>query len=159
MSTLYLFCGKIASGKSTLASKLTTQHKAVLVSEDQWLSALYPDEIKSLEDYRRCSLRLRDVLGPHVISLLTHRTSVVLDFPANTKQQRKWLRNLFVASQSDHELYFLDVTDTVCKKRLTKRNALGQHAFQPSEADFDLFTSYFEPPMTDEGFNIIRSEA
>lgn len=159
MPTLYLFSGKIASGKSTLASRLASQHEAILVSEDEWLSALYPDEITTLEDYRRCSQRLRAILGPHIISLLEFGTSVVLDFPANTKQQRQWLRNLFEASQADHELYYLDVTDAVCKARLANRNASGTHAFQPSEADFDLFTRYFEPPTSQEGFNIVRGTA
>ncbi|WP_236528118.1 AAA family ATPase, partial [Pseudomonas syringae] len=38
---LHLLCGKIASGKSTLAKSIATKHSAILLSEDQWLSRLY----------------------------------------------------------------------------------------------------------------------
>lgn len=43
--TLHLMCGKIASGKSTLAKALATEHAAILLSEDHWLSRLYPQQI------------------------------------------------------------------------------------------------------------------
>ncbi|WP_422063906.1 AAA family ATPase [Shimia sp.] len=32
--TLYMLCGKIAAGKSTLAAKLATAENAVLIAED-----------------------------------------------------------------------------------------------------------------------------
>jgi predicted kinase len=40
-------CSKIVSGKSTLAKSLAAQHFAMLLSEDNWLSKLYPEQIKS----------------------------------------------------------------------------------------------------------------
>ena len=67
---LHLMCGKIASGKSTLAKTLVEEHAAILISEDRWLAALYPEEIRSVTDYLRCARRLRDVLQPLVIDLL-----------------------------------------------------------------------------------------
>lgn len=61
--TLHLICGKIASGKSTLAGRLASEPKTVLISEDEWLSRLYPGEITTLTDYVRFASRLRDVMG------------------------------------------------------------------------------------------------
>mgnify|MGYP006171352207 CR=1 FL=1 len=55
---------------------------------------------------------------------------------------------------ADHRLHFLDVPDDVCKARLRARNAAGTHAFEASDAEFDLFTSYFVPPSPDEGFEV-----
>jgi hypothetical protein len=55
-----------------------------LLSEDHWLSRLYPDQIKSVADYILHARRIRDVLGPLVIDMLSTGTPVVLDFPANT---------------------------------------------------------------------------
>ncbi|MCR9220367.1 MAG: ATP-binding protein [Alphaproteobacteria bacterium] len=153
--TLFLLCGKIAAGKSTLAGKLAARPGTVCVSEDRWLAALFPNEIVSLDDYVRCSARLREAIGPHVTALLREGLSVVMDFPANTPRQRRWLRGLFEAADVPHELHFLDVPDTVCKRRLLDRNRSGRHAFQPTEADFDLVTSYFTPPDAAEGFNLI----
>ncbi len=151
---LYLVSGKIAAGKSTLARGLAERCSAVLVREDDWLAKLYPDEISTLDDYVRCSARLRGAIGPHVVSLLREDLSVVMDFPANTRKQRQWLRELFEAAEVRHELHFIDAPDELCKSRLRERNESGEHEFQTSEADFDLFTRYFVPPGDDEGFNI-----
>ena len=57
MPTLHLLCGKIASGKSTLAKTLAAEHGAIVLSEDQWLASLYPGEILSIADYLRCAQR------------------------------------------------------------------------------------------------------
>jgi predicted kinase len=155
---LHLLCGKIAAGKSTLAARLAAQPLTILVSEDEWLSKLYPDKIKSIEDYVRYSACLRNAMKPHVVSLLAEGLSVVLDFPANTYGQRKWLREVFETAGVAHQMHFLDVSDDICKQRLRARNAVGDHAFEASDAEFDLFTSYFVPPSADEEFNIIRHE-
>lgn len=152
---LYLMCGKIASGKSTYARNLSLEPSRVLISEDEWLSKLYPDEVHSLEDYVRCSRRIRDVAGGHAIDLLRAGVSVVLDFPANTKVSREWMRGIFQEADVSHELHYFDVTDEVCKARLRNRNMEGVHAFAPSEADYNLFSSYFEMPTEEEGFDII----
>jgi hypothetical protein len=45
--------------------------------------------------------------------------------------------------------------DSICKQRLRERNAGGEHPFRVSEADYDLFTSYFVPPGPCEGFNVV----
>jgi predicted kinase len=154
--TLHFLCGKIAAGKSTLAKKLSAQPMTVLVSEDHWLGHLYPGEIATLDDYVRCSKNLRTAMEPHIVALLREGLSVVLDFPANTLRQRQWLRGICETAAVGHQLHFLDVPDDVCKLRLQKRNAAGEHVFQTSDDNFDLVTSHFVPPTTSEGFNIIR---
>lgn len=116
---------------------------------------MYPGEVTKLDDYVRCSTRLRDAMHPHVISLLREGLSVVMDFPANTLQQRQWLRSIFETAKAPHELHFIDVSDEVCKRRLQDRNQSGTHPFQPSEADFELVTRYFVAPSPNEGFNLI----
>lgn len=107
--TLHMLCGKIASGKSTLAARLARAEGSVLVSEDDWLSALYADEMTSLKDYARCSRRLRRVMGPHVAALLNAGLSVVLDFAANTAETRGWMRGILDATGARHELHVIDV--------------------------------------------------
>lgn len=154
---LLLVSGKIAAGKSTLAARLAEPQGVVLISEDHWLSALYPGEISTLEDYIRCSHRLRKAIGPHVIALLRDGVSVVMDFPANTPKQRQWLRSLFESAEVEHELHYLDIPDAVCKTRLKERNESGNHAFQTSEADYDMITAHFVPPAAEEGFNLIAN--
>jgi len=151
---LHLVCGKIAAGKSTLARRLADKPTTILIEEDRWLSALYPDEITSIEDYVRCSRRLHGIMGDHVATLLLSGVSVVLDFPANTANIRRWMLGISRKAGVANHLHFLDAIDEVCKARLKLRNESGSHAFAPSDADYDAITSYFEPPSPDEGFNI-----
>ncbi len=152
--TLHLLCGKIAAGKSTLARRLASAPGSLLISEDAWLSRLYPGEIVSLEDYLRCAGRLQDVLGEHVVALLRAGLSVVLDVPANTVRRRRWMRGLFEAAGAAHRLHLLEAPDRVCKARLRRRNEARAHDFAPSEADYDLIAGYFQPPAPEEGFEV-----
>jgi predicted kinase len=153
-ATLHMICGKIAAGKSTLAAELAARPATIRIGEDAWLACLYKDEQKTIEDYVRNSRRLREVMGDHVVALLQAGLSVVLDFPANTPASRQWMRSVFERAGVRHQLHFLDVPDDVCKARLRARNAAGTHAFTATDAEFDLFTSYFVPPSTEEGFVI-----
>jgi predicted kinase len=153
-ATLHMLCGKIASGKSTLARRLAAEPETVLLSEDHFLSRLYPGEIVDLQDFVRCSGRLREAIGPHIEALLRSGISVVLDFHANTLASRGWMRGLFESAEASHILHLLDATDEECLERLRLRNALGAHDYQISEEVFAIFTSHFAPPSEDEGFTL-----
>jgi predicted kinase len=94
-------------------------------------------------------------MGPHVVAILRHGLSVVLDFPANTVRWRSWMRSLIVEANVAHELHVLDVPDSVCKDRLLRRNQSGEHQFTVDEVTYDQFMSYFVLPTPDEGFNVV----
>lgn len=151
---LHLMSGKIASGKSTLAKSLAAERSAILLSEDHWLSRLYPDQIKSVTDYVRLARQIREVLGPLVIDVLRAGATVVLDFPANTPQDRQWLRGLADAAEVSHCVHYIEVDDDICRGRLHLRNQRGEHEFAATEAQFDLITSYFRAPHEDEGIQV-----
>ena len=95
------------------------------------------------------------VLTEHIQSILSAGISVVLDFPFNTANTRAWGHSLFRAACCEHQLHYLDVSDEICKSRLRVRNALGEHPFQTTEAQYELITRYFVPPELSEGFNIV----
>lgn len=156
-TTLHLFCGKMAAGKSTLAKKLAKQCNAILIVEDDWLPILYTEEIADIASYVKYSARLKEMLSDHIQSILAHGISVVLDFPGNTKEQRNWLRNLFHDKRISHILHHVDVSDEVCKLQLKKRSRnRPEGSVFTSDADFDAITKYFQPPSKNEGFNIIQ---
>ena len=67
---LYLFCGKIAAGKSTFARRLAGRPATLLVSEDHWTSNLFADEMKTIDDYTLYSERIRAAMGPHIVDIL-----------------------------------------------------------------------------------------
>lgn len=154
--TLHMVCGKIGAGKSTLTRRLAQEPATVLISEDIWLDALYPGEIRELPDYVRASGRLKQAMAGHVSALLAAGVSVVLDFPANTVGHRAWARGIFEKAGVAHRLHFLDVADEICKQRLRARNASGEHPFETTDAQFDLITSHFVAPTAEEGFHVVR---
>jgi acetylornithine/succinyldiaminopimelate/putrescine aminotransferase len=77
------------------------------------------------------------------------------DFPANTVDQRAWMRDLVTETGVDHALHVLDVADDVCLARLHARNAAGEHPFKVTDALFHAFSKAFAPPTLDEGFTIV----
>lgn len=158
-STLHFFCGKMAAGKSTLAKTLAIKHNAILLVEDDWLTQLYPGEISNIPDYLQYSSRLKSVLSPHIQSLLSSGNTVVLDFPANTENQRKWFRSLFKQNNTPHVLHFVDKSDDKCKEQLKHRskNMPKGSAFTTNE-EFDQINKYFQAPLDTEHFTIIRYE-
>lgn len=131
-ATLHLLCGKIASGKSTLAERLAATPGTLIISEDRWLAALYGDRMFSVADYVECASKLRSAMQPHLVSLLRAGISVILDFPANTRTNREWMMGIIQESGADHCLHYLNLPDEVCKARLRARNdGGGNTTFQP----------------------------
>jgi predicted kinase len=156
---LIFVCGKMASGKSTLARDLANRENAVLLVQDELLDRLFPGEITDIPDFVKYSSRLKDALGPHICSLLSKGVSVVLDFPGNTKAQRAWFRQLFESADADHELHVLAASDALCKRQLKDRSKGSPHgAAWTTEAEFDAVTAFFQPPSEDEGFNVVHHE-
>ncbi|CAB3926721.1 AAA family ATPase [Achromobacter anxifer] len=153
---LHFLCGKIGAGKSTLAQALAARPATILLSEDSWLAALYPGEIVDLTDYARCASRLRNAMGSHVAALVRSGLSVVLDFPANTRRSRDWLRQVAQEAGCAHQLHYLDLPDEVCKARLRARNASGTHPYTTTDEQYDAITAYFVEPEDDEGFTLVR---
>jgi predicted kinase len=156
---LLFFCGKMAAGKSTLSRELASQEHAVLLVEDEFLERLFPGQIADVAAYVTYSSRIREALGPHIRSLLSMGISVVLDFPGNTRRQRAWFRRLIDDAGAEHELHFIDASDTLCLRQLRHRSEeLPAEGPWTGEAGFHAVTAYFEPPAADEGFNVVRHE-
>jgi predicted kinase len=156
-ATLHFLCGKAGAGKSTLAKRLAGEHEALLICEDVWLVRLFGEQMKTFDDYKLFSQRLRAVVGPLAIELLASGRSVVLDFPANTRAARAWFRSLSEQARALHTLHYLDTPANTCLARIAGRNmARPEGSHQLSEQDFLHISSFFEPPGQDEGLHVQR---
>ena len=153
--TLIFFCGKMGAGKSTKSRKVATERNAVLISEDEWLAILFPDEISTFDDYLLYSRRLKPLLQSHIEGLLRAGTSVVLDFPANTAKQRDWFKQLVSDAGSPYEFYYIEVSDELCLSQIAQRRVeQPQRAIFDTEAVFHQVNKYFEAPDESEGLEI-----
>ncbi|MBN2815339.1 MAG: ATP-binding protein [Campylobacterales bacterium] len=154
-SNLIFFTGKMGAGKSTKSQQIALEKGAVLLSEDEWLSALYPNEIHSFDDYIRYSLRMKPLIHGLVKNILQTGSDVVMDFPANTQRQRKWFLDLALEADVNHQLIYLKMSDEICLKQISQRRTE-----QPQRAKFDTESvfyetmKYFEEPHEDELLNI-----
>jgi len=157
LGKLTLFAGKMGAGKSTHSQRVAEQTNAVLISEDEWLGALYPNQITSLNDY----IRLSNVLKPQIKSLaqqiLQTGSNVVLDYPANTVAQRTWLQTVFAEVGAPHELIYLEASDAICLAHIEKRRVAQPHRQSTdTKAMFEAVTQHFVVPLASEGFTITR---
>ncbi len=157
LGDLYFFCGKMGAGKSTKSKQLAAEKHAVLLSEDEWLSVLYPNEIVSFDDYLKFSAQLKPLVKKHVQNILRVGTDVVLDFPGNTQKQRKWLLSIASEVNANHQLIFLNLSNEQCLHRIAQRRNE-----QPERATFDTIetfihvTKFFEALDVSEGLHILE---
>ena len=160
MTKLIFFCGKMAAGKSTLATRLTERENAILLVQDELSETLFPGLVVNVATYLEYAGRINRMVAPQVAAILLKGVSVVLDFPANTRNQRAWFRGIIDSTGVEHELHFVDTSDEVCKAQLKARSAhLPPGTKWTTEEDFELVTSHFVAPAADEGFNVIVHRA
>lgn len=151
---LTFFCGKMGAGKTTKSREISQERNAVLLSEDEWLSSIYPNSINTLEDYIEYSGRLKPQMKKLVQSILASGSNVVMDFPANTIPQREWFKSIFSEIQAPHELIYIDQPNEICLGQIAKRRIeQPQRAATDTEEMFEMVTKYFVAPTPDEGFN------
>jgi len=145
----------MGAGKSTKSKQISQDRNAVLISEDDWMSTLYPNQITSFDDYLRYSSILKPLIKEHVANILKTGTDVVLDFPANTVNQRKWFKELISEVNAPNELIYLNVSNDVCLKQIEKRRIeQPERAIYDTESMFNEVSKYFQEPDESEGFNI-----
>jgi len=152
LGTLYFLIGKMGAGKTTFSAQFSKDDDVILISEDEWLNSLYPNEIHDFDDFLVRHHKLLKVLGPHVQQILKSGSSVILDFPANTKISRQWYVSVADGVSAPHQAIYLHVTNDKCIEQIAKRRQE-----QPLRAKFDTpqmferVTQYFEEPTEDEG--------
>ncbi|QYJ89399.1 AAA family ATPase [Shewanella halotolerans] len=153
---LFLFCGKMGAGKSTKARIIADENGALLLSEDEWLAAHFPNQIESFDDYIHYASLIKPFIKNHVARLINLGTNVVMDFPANTRKQRQWFVSLCNELACEHQLIYLDLSDQQCLAQIDKRRQeQPERARFDNEAVFRQVTQYFEQPTDDEGLDIL----
>jgi len=154
--TLTFICGKMGAGKSSKSKALSAAKNAVVLSEDNWLSSLYPGQINSFDDYLKFSKVIKPLVKSHVQNILNTGTNVIMDFPANTVKQRGWFKQLCDEVGCEHELIFINLSDEQCLSQISRRRTeQPERAKFDNEVVFNHVTKFFEPPSNDEGLNIV----
>ena len=150
---MYLTCGLPCSGKTTRAKEIEREHRAIRLTPDEWLSALFGPDRTAETDAMRDPIEA--VLWDHAERLLELGINVVLDFGVWTRGEREAFRARAARSGARTELHFLDVPLDELLARLAVRNAaLPAGTFHIEEAEMRLWWTLFEAPGEDE---LVRS--
>jgi predicted kinase len=143
---LLLMVGLPGAGKTTRAKELAAAHRALRLTPDEWMIALFdgsqPDGKRELLEGRLIALALQALqLG----------TDVVLDFGLWSRDERSALRWLATSAGASCEVVYLPVDKDVQRARIVHRQVTAQHTtFPMSEADIDKWRKQFQTPDADE---------
>ncbi len=145
-STLHLICGLPGSGKSTLAKKLETEHSALRLTPDEWMSRILEDGHN--EEKRAIIESIQWEIAQQALHL---GVDVILESGFWSRKERDEFKIKAKELGASVRLYYLDVPKNELWKRLEKRNAeLPPHTFHIKESDLDEWIKSFEVPTPDE---------
>jgi predicted kinase len=150
IATLHLICGLPCSGKTTLAKQLEREHSALRLTPDEWIIRLFGNDLseKALDAARH---PIETVLWDLAARVLVLGLDVILDFGFWSRSERDEFRARATQLGADSELHFLDVPEQTLFMRLAKRNSqLPPGTFWIDEVRLRLWSSWFEPPTSDE---------
>ena len=143
---LILTCGLPGAGKTTLATKLAAERRAVRLTKDQWLWAL------GSTPWDRCTNeKIEEELWRLAREILSLGLSVVLDFGLWSRIERDEMRTAARALGVGVELHFLDVPTDELWRRIDHRNSAPPWDTKPiGRADLDQWLAIFEAPDAPE---------
>ena len=147
MATVYLICGKLCCGKSTYAKQLKVKQKAVVLSVDEIMLAVFG--LYAGEKHDEYAANVQTYLFVKSLEL-----SVVLDWGFWTKTARYAAKEFYRSRNIECELHYLDVNDAVWQARINQRNqsvmAGKTTAYIVDSALAAKFEAKFETPAKEE---------
>lgn len=148
--TLFLICGLPGAGKTTLAKNIERERNALRLTPDEWIAQLLsPDWDR--DELDRLRSPVEELQWEMAARALTLGIDVVLDWGLWGRQERDDLRARAAALGAHAEICFVDVPREVLLARLQARNAdLKPGVFEVSEAEIDLWSTWFEAPTEAE---------
>jgi predicted kinase len=148
MSELYLLCGTVGTGKSTYAKQMEVEGKAIHFSVDEWMIHFFGSDLPRVEFDKRLE-QCKEMIYRICEKILSSGRDVVLDFGFWKRAERDYIRKRFNAHKIN--LIYFNFSDEEIKRRIEKRNnELPEYAYDITEAMFEQFSSWFEPPSEEE---------
>lgn len=152
MAKVILICGKICSGKSTYAERLRIENKAVLLSVDEIMLALFGLYAGNKHD--EYTEKIQSYLFEKSVDIIQSGINVILDWGFWSGSRRSAAKEFYTARDIESEFHYIDISDEVWKERITHRNKLAsKEEYKAYIIDDNLvakFEGLFEPPLEDE---------
>ncbi len=152
MAKVFLICGKICCGKSTYAKRLCTENKAVLLSVDEIMLAVFG--LYAGDKHDEYTEKIQKYLLEKSVEIIRGGINVVLDWGFWSKAKRSAAREFYTLRDIECEFCYLDVSDEVWNERIAHRNQLvlkGEDvAYIIDQNLAEKFAGLFEPPSESE---------
>lgn len=144
--TLFLTVGLPSTGKTTAARRLEVERKALRLTKDEWVKALYgadnPPSAQSVIEGRLIDVGLRALeLG----------LDVVIDFGLWSRDERSALRQAAADRGAGVEVRYFEVAPAEQRRRLDRRQAEAPGTTWPmSDDELAAWAAAFEVPTPGE---------
>jgi predicted kinase len=144
--TLFLTVGLPGTGKTTAARRIEVQHRALRLTKDEWVKALYgrdnPASASDVIEGRLIQLGMRALeLGANVI----------IDFGLWSRAERSALRQAAADVGAAVVMCYFELTPDEQRKRLDQRLAEAPHETWPiSDRELAGWASTFDVPTSAE---------
>lgn len=159
MAKVYLFCGKICSGKSYYAKKMTEEKQAVILSCDELMLSVLPQDLG--EDYSIYSEKSKNYLHARTVDIVRAGCNVILDWGFWYKKERADISKFYEEHGIEYEWHYIDISEEKRRENIQKRNAEvikeENQAYYVDEGLFEKCNTLFEVP--DETENMEKSYA
>ena len=120
MAKVILICGKICCGKSTYAEQIRKKQKAILLSTDEIMLAVFGQYVGDKHD--EYVERTQKYLLEKSLEIITIGVNVILDWGFWQKDERDFVKKFYQSQNIECEFHYIDICDEIWKERLNKRN-------------------------------------
>lgn len=144
--TLFLLVGLPGTGKTTLARRLEVEQRALRLTKDEWVKALYgsanPEPETAVIEGRLIDIGMRALeLGG----------DVVIDFGLWSRDERSALRQAAADLGAAADVRYLEASGDEVQRRIARRQAEAPETTWPmSEQDLAVWEEVFTPPTSGE---------
>lgn len=161
-----LVVGLTGSGKTTYAKKLASEQSAVVYSIDNWMKALYWQDMPPEPDmkwfvdnqkwYTDRIGRCEDLITNIVLSRAEFGHRSILDLGFTAVEHRKKFIDFYKEHGFEVDTHYLKVDTDTRWSRVEKRNNTKGDTFvmNVDRGMFDYMESIFETPSPQEGANL-----
>lgn len=148
MAKLFLICGFLGAGKTTVSKRLADEYNAEYMNVDETVMKTFtPDEYEN--NWETCFGKAEEMLWQKVQECAEHNKNVVFDVGFWTRKSRDDARLRATQVGMAPVLYYVYAPDKILKQRIAKRP--GKIAAN-NVKNFDTIKQMFEPPQADEEF-------
>lgn len=148
MATLFLICGFLGSGKTTLSKRFAMEHNAEYMNVDETVIQMFTAGEYEY-NWEKCFATAEEILWQQIQQCAKSNKNVVFDVGFWTRKSRDDARLRATQAGMKPIVYYVYAPDDILKQRIAKRP--GKIA-ENNITNFDTIKQMFEEPQTDEDF-------